>query len=70
MVPVEDERVEDCVGEFVTVTVETGIEVPGVGFAVVVGVDTGDVGDDATQPAARRRAMMKMTMADGIFIKL
>jgi hypothetical protein len=58
------------VGEFVTVTVEIGVEVPGVGLAVVVGRDTGDEGDDATQPAARRRAMTKMTMAVGIFIKL
>ena len=68
MVPVDWASVADCVGKFVTVAVETVVEVPRVGFAVVVGGDTGDEGDDATQPTASRKAMMKMTMADRIFI--
>jgi hypothetical protein len=70
MVPVDWARVADCVGEFVRLAVETGVEVPGVGLAVVVEGDTGDEGDDATQPAASRKAMTMMTMADWIFIKL
>ena len=65
--------VVDCVGEYLTVAVEQGVEIVGDGLAVVVYVDMGDDGVDdgvdATQPLARTRAIMVKIRIVGILPK-